>query len=684
MADQRILATENMIGANHPTLADTLNRLTLVAHENDGTHKDNLGTIEDLSVTQVAALTSTNLQTISGLTTTQILSLGTAGIASLDTTEISYLDGVTSSVQSQLNGKQASSGNLDVIAGLNTTQIQSLGTAGVAALTTTQIATLGTGNLPTLAALSTTQIQTISSANLATISGLTTTQLLSLGTSGVAALTTTQIATLGTGNLPTISALTTTQVAALSSTNLQTISNLTTTQVLSLGTAGVAALSTAQIATLGTGNLPTIAALSTTQVAALSSDNLQTISSLTATQMLSLGTSGIAALTTGQIQSLAGAPSVNGLLKSNGTTIGVVLSGADIKTINGSSILGSGDLVVSGGGLSDGDKGDITVSDSGATWTIDPGVVNTTKIADLAVSTAKLADASVTNAKLATSAVDIGMVQFRLTLTSGTPITTADVTAATTVYMTPYKGNRIALFDGTNWKMMSATEKSVAVPATTSTMYDVFAYDNSGTVAIEALAWTNDTTRATALALQDGVYVKSGDATRRYIGSFRTTTVSGQTEDSKTKRYVWNYYNRVARALQRNETANATWTYTTATLRQANNNTANQVDTIIGVVEDPIKVRVTVGADNSSANVLHFISIGINSTSVGGPVSDCIGYATKVAGLTEAYVANLNSLPTLGRSYYAWLEYSAATGTTTWRAGNNGAYYAGITGEVMA
>lgn len=39
MADQRIQATENMVGANHPTLADTLNRLTLVEHNTDGTHK---------------------------------------------------------------------------------------------------------------------------------------------------------------------------------------------------------------------------------------------------------------------------------------------------------------------------------------------------------------------------------------------------------------------------------------------------------------------------------------------------------------------------------------------------------------------------------------------------------------------------------------------------------------------
>jgi len=37
-ADQRILATEEMVGANHATKADTLNRLGLVEHENDGQH----------------------------------------------------------------------------------------------------------------------------------------------------------------------------------------------------------------------------------------------------------------------------------------------------------------------------------------------------------------------------------------------------------------------------------------------------------------------------------------------------------------------------------------------------------------------------------------------------------------------------------------------------------------------
>lgn len=284
---------------------------------------------------------------------------------------------------------------------------------------------------------------------------------------------------------------------------------------------------------------------------------------------------------------------------------------------------------------------------------------------------------------------DPSVCQGRLTLTTAVPVTTSDVTGATTIYFTPYKGNRIALYDGTSvWTTLPFSEVSIALGTLTSGKnYDVFAYNNGGVLALEfSAAWTSDTARADALTLQDGAYVKSANKTRRYLGTFRTTSTT-TTEDSAGgassqvggKRFLWNMYNRKSRSIGVFD-GTSSWTYSnTATWRQANGAAGNKVEFVVGLIEDSADVTLCVtlapgasGAGNSGSG------IGLNSTTSPGNFA--------VSSYGEQLVAQSIrrcDLPQLGYNYMAWLERATQSGTTTWY-GSGATPNSGMMGRVQA
>lgn len=257
----------------------------------------------------------------------------------------------------------------------------------------------------------------------------------------------------------------------------------------------------------------------------------------------------------------------------------------------------------------------------------------------------------------------------RLTLTSGTPVTTSDVTAAGTIYLTPYGGNVVVLYDGSSWVASNFTELSLSLAGhAADTNFDVFVYNNSGTLTLTTTAWTNATTRATAIVLLNGSYVKSGTSTQLYVGTIRTNSAGAQTEDSAAKAFVYNMFNRVVRPRRVLEATN-TWTYNGG-WRQANGSTANQIAFVAGLSEDTLDVTA-VGAGSNSNGAAHYVGIGLDATNAKAAESQTgiIQGDTAATGVGSA-TAIYRAMPAIGYHYVAWLEASDNS-TQTWN-GDNG------------
>lgn len=245
---------------------------------------------------------------------------------------------------------------------------------------------------------------------------------------------------------------------------------------------------------------------------------------------------------------------------------------------------------------------------------------------------------------------------FRLSASSSSPVTTSD-TSSTSIYLTPYVSDQIALYYDGSWALYASSAVSAALSTAAGTVYDVFAYYNGSAVALSLVAWSSTTTRATALGYQDGVLVLSTDSTKLYVGTIYCATAD-TVNDKASQRHVWNYYNRVGRQLLCEDTTSS-WTYTSTTIRASNSNTTDgvgRVSFVLGESEDSIHASYSQTSGNGPGI---YNGVGLDSTTA-------MSFGSSTAGEEQTRITPSGILAvSAGYHYLQKLEALSSSGTQT-------------------
>lgn len=326
--------------------------------------------------------------------------------------------------------------------------------------------------------------------------------------------------------------------------------------------------------------------------------------------------------------------------KGNATTSTANVADFTITSLTTKASPAAGDLVVIEDSAASGALKKATVASIASAGSVSSIAGNT------GAFTLTLPITNATNAILLNAALT---PQGRITLLTADPVMTplncagASCSAKTTVFYTPYVGNLVPIYDGTNIiptafaEVSQATTDNTKSPAAVanSSNYDVFCWVDSGTNrCTRGPAWTSSTGRGTGAGTTELIRVNgllfnannitNGPNAQRgtYVGSIRSdgsaqiNFIHGAAASGGTAALfgVCNYYNRVSVNAAVTDSG-ASYSYATATIRQARASAGNQVSYINCLPEDGVSASYMVEFVTSGvASARGYYGIGIDST----------------------------------------------------------------------
>lgn len=310
--------------------------------------------------------------------------------------------------------------------------------------------------------------------------------------------------------------------------------------------------------------------------------------------------------------------------------------------------------------------------------------------------------------------------QGRTTLSSATPVTTADVTGATSIYYAPDSGRYCPVYNGTVTAMRDFTSSSTDQVGQTLALdnnaahtgyhqsgknFYLFLADVAGTLYWgTGPAWSSDTVVGTGAGTSElewfeGRWVNKVSMTLRHgsasgntvtvparqgtcVAGFRATA-DGQASDTYTKRLLSNIYARDMRQLLRRDTTDS-WTWSTGTYHQVNASAANQVETFccLSTMSVFLHHKAIPLNDNSTMRIV-YAGIGINSATVQSATVAAFARIADTTVVSQSPEADYTGFAPLGYTTWVMLEKGAGAGTQTWFGDGGGTdFSSGMAGYI--